>query len=69
MTSAPRQAAVALLPEMLLWPRLIDAMPECDLNIATLWSTAYAVYFSRKGKPVYFMQHYGGILFTYSRNS
>jgi glycosyltransferase involved in cell wall biosynthesis len=53
-----QQHAIAnMLFESMLWPRLIDAMPECDLNIATLWTTAYPVYFSRKGKPVYFMQH------------
>ncbi len=46
-----------MLFDALLWPRLIEAMPECDLNIATLWTTAFPVYFSRKGKPVYFMQH------------
>lgn len=37
---------------------LIGYMPECDINIATYWSSVFAVYFSQKGKPVYFMQHY-----------
>ena len=37
---------------------LIDCFPDCDVNIATAWLSAYAVYFSKKGKPVYFMQHY-----------
>lgn len=38
--------------------KVIGYMPDCDINIATAWLTAYAVYFSQKGKPVYFMQHY-----------
>lgn len=37
---------------------LIGYMPDCDINIATYWSSVFAVYFSQKGKPVYFMQHY-----------
>lgn len=37
---------------------LISSIPDCDINIATYWLTAYSVFFSRKGKPVYFMQHY-----------
>jgi glycosyltransferase involved in cell wall biosynthesis len=52
-----QHAVGSVLFDAQLWPRLIEAMPECDLNIATLWSTAFPVYFSRKGKPVYFMQH------------
>ena len=38
--------------------KIIQSMPECDLNIATWWKTAYAVFKSGKGKPVYFMQHF-----------
>lgn len=49
--------------EALIWAGLIEAMPDCDLNIATLWSTAYPVYLSGKGKPVYFMQHYEEIFY------
>ncbi len=37
---------------------MIGYMPDCDINIATSWDTVYPVFFSRKGKPVYFMQHY-----------
>lgn len=37
---------------------LISSMPECDINIATWWKTAEAVYKSKKGVPVFFMQHF-----------
>ncbi|TAJ93136.1 MAG: glycosyltransferase, partial [Gammaproteobacteria bacterium] len=47
-----------------IWSGLIEAMPDCDINIATYWSTAFPVYFSHKGKPVYFMQHYEEIFYT-----
>jgi glycosyltransferase involved in cell wall biosynthesis len=52
-----------LAGELLVWLQVIDAMPSCDLNIATLWSTAFPVFFSRKGKPVYFMQHYEEVFY------
>lgn len=52
-----------LTQEILTWLQLMDAMPECDLNIATLWSTTIPVFFSKKGKPVYFMQHYEEIFY------
>jgi len=39
------------------WPYLINAMPDCDINIATIWSTILPVYYSRKGKPAVYMQH------------
>lgn len=42
---------------------VIGCVPDCDLNIATLWSTAYSAYFSKKGKPVYFMQHYEEVFY------
>jgi glycosyltransferase involved in cell wall biosynthesis len=49
--------------EAWLWPRLVHAMPDCDINVATLWSTALPVYVSGKGKPVYFMQHYEEVFY------
>lgn len=42
---------------------LMESMPACDLNIATFWETAFPVYFSRKGKPVYFMQHFEEVFY------
>ena len=57
-----------MLDESDVWVGLIDAMPECDINIATLWSTAFPVYFSGKGKPVYFMQHYEEIFYPMEKD-
>lgn len=42
---------------------LVGCIPDCDINIATMWSTAYAAFLSRKGKPVYFMQHYEEVFY------
>lgn len=53
-----------LLRDSVSWLRLMEAMPECDLNVATYWSTAFPVYFSHKGKPVYFMQHFEEVFYT-----
>ena len=47
-----------MIDHLIISSFLIGYMPECDLNIATLWTTAFASFFSKKGKPVYFMQHY-----------
>ena len=47
-----------LVHELLVCMHTMEVMPPCDLNIATLWTTAFPVFFSRKGKPVHFMQHY-----------
>lgn len=47
-----------VLSESIAVLSLMESMPDCDINIATAWLTTYAVYFSGKGKPVYFMQHY-----------
>ena len=33
-------------------------IPDCDINVATHHSTAYAVLNSKKGIPVYYMQHF-----------
>lgn len=57
-----------LANEPKLWLDLIESMPDCDLNIATFWSTAYPVYLSHKGKPVYFMQHYEEIFYDLNRD-
>jgi len=37
---------------------LARAVPECDVNVATLCLTAFAVHRSQKGVPFYHMQHY-----------
>ena len=58
-----RTASETVAADTWLWPRLIQAMPDCDINIATFWSTALPVYLSGKGKPVYFMQHYEEVFF------
>ncbi len=58
-----RKGLEFLVQEILIWLQIMEAIPDCDLNIATLWSTAFPVLFSRKGKPVYFMQHYEEIFF------
>lgn len=49
--------------EVVNWAHLIDVMPDCDINIATFWSTAFPVYYSFKGKPVFFMQHYEEVFY------
>jgi glycosyltransferase involved in cell wall biosynthesis len=38
--------------------RLIEFMPECDVNVATFSLTVYPTYISGKGKPYYLVQHY-----------
>lgn len=52
-----------MMRDQLIISALIGCMPDCDINIATLWSTAYAAFLSKKGKPVYFMQHYEEVFF------
>ena len=47
---------------------LMNAMPECDVNIATLWSTAIPVYFCNKGRPAIFMQHYEEVFYPVERD-
>lgn len=60
----PERTTVEFLTyELLSSLHTTEVIPECDLNIATFWSTAFPVFFSRKGKPVYFMQHYEEILY------
>lgn len=38
--------------------RLIEATPDCDINIATWYPTSVAVWFSGKGKPYFFLQDF-----------
>jgi len=37
---------------------LQKSIPECDVNVATYFSTAFPTYFSRKGKPFYLVQNF-----------
>lgn len=37
---------------------LSKAIPDCDINVATWFPTALAVWISEKGKPFYFMQDF-----------
>jgi glycosyltransferase involved in cell wall biosynthesis len=50
--------------EILTWIHTMEVMPDCDLNIATLWTTTFPVYFSGKGKPVFFMQHFEEVFYS-----
>ncbi|MDQ0443011.1 glycosyltransferase family 4 protein [Methylobacterium persicinum] len=52
-----KMALSTVVDEALNWLYTMEVMPDCDINIATFWSTAFPVYFSGKGKPVFFMQH------------
>ena len=47
---------------------LMNAMPECDVNVATLWSTAIPVYFGGKGRPAIFMQHYEEVFYPMEKD-
>ncbi len=42
---------------------LAEAVPECDVNVATFCLTAPAVYRAGKGKGFYYIQHYEPALF------
>jgi glycosyltransferase involved in cell wall biosynthesis len=53
----------SILQDMLLMQYVLESIPDCDLNIATLWVTAFPAFLSRKGKPVYFMQHYEEVFY------
>lgn len=59
-----KKYAPLLLKEFSIVFKTSSCIPECDLNIATFWSTAFAAFFSQKGKPVYFMQHYEEVFYT-----
>lgn len=52
-----------LAKELIIALQIMDVMPDCDLNIATFWTTTFPVFFSGKGKPVYFMQHYEEVFY------
>ncbi len=41
-----------------LIPFIAENIPDCDINIATWYPTAFAVYFSNKGKPYYIVQDF-----------
>lgn len=44
--------------------RIIDYIPECDVNVATYFPSAFAVYLSKKGRArFYHMQHYEPLFF------
>jgi glycosyltransferase involved in cell wall biosynthesis len=44
--------------------RIIDYIPECDINIATYFPSTFSVYLSNKGKAqFYHMQHYEPLFF------
>lgn len=43
--------------------KVASAIPDCDVNIATFWETAYPVFLSKKGRLVYFMQHYEEVFY------
>lgn len=60
----PLAAFENIINEASIVSQVISYMPDCDINIATFWSTAFAAYFSKKGKPVYFMQHYEEVFYT-----
>lgn len=52
-----------IINELMIISSVMAYVPECDLNIATFWSTAFTAYLSKKGKPVYFMQHYEEVFY------
>lgn len=45
---------------------MTQSIPDCDLNIATWWMTAFPALWSGKGRPVYFIQHYEEIFYDQS---
>lgn len=47
--------------------QLIRHSPQCDVNVATFWSTVKPTFESRKGKPFYLVQHYEPLF--YAENS
>jgi len=42
---------------------LIKVMPECDINLSGNVGTVFAVYESKKGIPVHYLQHYESLIF------
>jgi|GEM_PF-2402602 len=60
--------AVASQLEMI--NKMIDHIPECDINVATWFPSAFSVYLSKKGKAqFYHMQHYEPLFFDVSAPS
>lgn len=57
----------SLYSDLALSQFLMNAMPDCDVNIATWWATALPVYFSGKGKPVIFLQHLEEVFYPVER--
>lgn len=43
--------------------KLLNAIPDCDVNVATLCWTAYSTYYSGKGKGYYLVQHFEPLFF------
>lgn len=43
--------------------KLLNAIPDCDINVATLCWTAYSTYYSGKGKGYYLVQHFEPLFF------
>ncbi len=62
LTNAVDKALKRLLPEGAFQEvqsvRLEKAIPDCDVNIASAFPTAFPVYRSGKGAPYYHVQHY-----------
>ncbi len=44
--------------------RLMTAIPNCDVNVATHSFTAYSTYYSDKGRGAYLVQHYEPLFYT-----
>ena len=63
-TSKPIFSINSIIEQFIISMYILEVMPECDLNIATYWASAFPVFISKKGKPVYFMQHYEEIFYN-----
>lgn len=48
--------------------RLMTSIPNCDVNVATHSFTAYATYYSNKGRGAYLVQHYEPLFYTDAEN-
>jgi hypothetical protein len=44
--------------------RLMEAIPDCDVNVATFCWTAFPTYYSGKGAGYYLVQHYEPLFFS-----
>jgi len=50
--------------------KIISYIPECDINVATYFPSAFSVYLSKKGKvQFYHMQHYEPLFFNIQSSS